>query len=118
MQFFEERGLMLPIHSMRKDTSRYFYRNCSISLSSIVKKAFHVLLLRKHLLISGISFTFSVLSVNTWTQIRKCLFCTQNVATEYCILTVFLPGHFKSNLFLLLSCKNCYLISISVIVWL
>lgn len=117
MSFFRESGFMLPIHSMHNEKLEYFSRNCSVSLSSFVKKVFHVLL-RKHLLISGMSFTFSVLSVNTWMQIRKCLFCSQNLVIEYCILTAFVPGHLRSKLFLLLWCKNHCLIFISVIVWL
>lgn len=100
--FFREREFMLPIHSMHNGKLEYFSRNCSVSLSSFVKKGFHVLFLRKHLLISGMSFTFSVLLGNTWMQIRKCLFCSQNLVIEYCILTTFVPGHLRSKLFLLM----------------
>lgn len=107
-------GFLLLAHSMCNGTPAYFPINCSEQLCEVL----NVLLLREHLLISGISFTFSVLSVNTCMQIRKWGFCTQNLVTDHCILTAFLPGHLKTKWFLLPWSKNCYLISISVIVWL
>lgn len=65
---FLESGFMLPVHSRCNETPEYFSWNYSIPLSIIVMEVFHVLLLRKHLSISVIIFTFCVLSINTRMQ--------------------------------------------------